>query len=210
MSQLIQAQRFLQCLLDREDLKDRRVQVGLRNVSKACEHLIKKNLKLSFVNVGDYIEQTKLKPTKGTINNDSLNVYKPLINKYKECISDQNQGIPTSNQILGHKELLIYSKGLEKRLQILLKQIEILEDNFTSKNVFDLAETLNQPVNDLGGVDVIKSSVLAKEQKMALTRLLEADEIKFKKFGRKMCAIDESDEVILHAVEYQLLLELTK
>jgi hypothetical protein len=215
MSNLIAAQRHVQALLLQNEYKEKRHQSGIKNVSTACEYLLKNKKKLTHKLVGDYIvakfEAPSNKPSYRTIDNDPKGIYQPIIKKYRECIEKvQDEKISESNLAMGHKELLIYTKQLEKKFKQLKIQMKILEDNFLSTNVFDLATTLSQPVNDVGGVDPVKSSELTKEQKMALGRLLDADEVKFEEYGGKMCAVDDSGEVILHASEYKLLADLIK
>jgi hypothetical protein len=215
MSNLIAAQRHVQALLLLKEYQDKRLQSGIKNVQKACEYLLKNKIPLTYKNVGDYIKDTfeapSNKPSSRSIDNDPKGLYQPIIRGYRACIEKvKDEKISDSNLAMGHKELLIYSKQLEIKFNQLKTQMKILENNFLSTNVFDLAETLIQPVNEDGAVAPVKSSELTKQQKMALGRLLDADEVKFKKFGGKMCAMDESEEIILHADEYKLLADLIK
>jgi len=210
LNNIIAAQRHKQNLLSNIQYKDARLQTGIKNIAEACECLIRNKKTLNYAEVGEYCFKN-FKMAKRTVTQDSKGIYKPLIDQYLRCLGKlKEEDIPESNKIMGHKELLIYSKHLEKKYQMLKKQLKIAEDHFCSTNVFDLAETLSQPTNYDGGVKPVTSAELTKEQKMALSRLLGAEEIKFQQHGNKTIAFDESGEIILQANEYKLLDDLIK
>ena len=67
---------------------DRRLQIGIKNVQTACLHHINKGMAISITSIAEFVRVNCAgRPAKGTLDNDSKGIYKPLIDKYCEAVS---------------------------------------------------------------------------------------------------------------------------
>jgi len=151
---------------------DRRLQIGIKNVQTACLHHINKGMAISITSIAEFIRNNCAgRPAKGTLDNDSKDIYKPLIDKYCEAASRARKSKKNNNSASGGTpQNKIYIRQLEARITHLEK---VLSKNFDNQGKVSLTNMLNSKIAEEGTVVVSPSSKFTVEEKRGVKGLLD-------------------------------------
>lgn len=151
--------------------QDQRLQMGIKNVQTACMHHLNYGIPITISSLAEFIAANcGGKPARGTINNDSKGIYKPIIDIYSSAYSvphKKNKNKTTTSE--NSPQQTIYVNQLENRVKHLEK---VLDQNFKNQGSISLSSMLNSQVDELGSVDVVPSSKFSKAEKDAIQKLL--------------------------------------
>ncbi|WP_372384014.1 hypothetical protein AB8613_14840 [Vibrio sp. BS-M-Sm-2] len=154
-----------------KEYPDQRLQTGIKNVKRACHHHLTNGMAIGITSIAEFIRAScGGKPAKGTLDNDSKGVYKPIIDAYCEvALSPRkiNKQGEASSAI--PSQIQIYIKHLENRNKHLEK---ILDKNFKNQGSISVDSMLNYRTDAQGSVDVIPSSNFSVAEKKAIKNLL--------------------------------------
>ncbi|EKF9401569.1 hypothetical protein O1B77_000145 [Vibrio cholerae] len=166
---LEKADRYVEGLL--KEYTDQRLQTGIKNVKLACRHHLINGMAITITSIAEFLRQNCAgRPAKGTLDNDSKGVYKPIIDAYCEVASSLRKPDKKSeSSSTSSPQAKIYIKQLENRIKHLEK---ILEQNFKNQGSISVNSMLNSQIDAQGSVDVIPSSNFSVEEKKAIKNLL--------------------------------------
>lgn len=151
---------------------DRRLQIGIKNVQTACLHHINKGMAISITSIAEFVRVNCAgRPAKGTLDNDSKGIYKPLIDKYCEAASRSRKSKKNNNSAGdGTPQNKIYIRQLEARITHLEK---VLSKNFDNQGKVSLTNMLNSEITEEGTVEVAPASKFTVEEKQGVKGLLD-------------------------------------
>lgn len=159
-----------------EQYTDQRLQTGIKNVQRACKHHLDNGMPITISSIAAFISKNcSGKPAKGTLDNDSKNVYKPIINSYCDVVEPSRKGNKEKQSTsTSPAQLKVYIKQLENRNAHLEK---ILDKNFKNQGAISVNSMLNSQIDVQGSVDVSPSSKFSTEEKAAIKKLLSLIEL---------------------------------
>ncbi|WP_278183216.1 hypothetical protein [Vibrio misgurnus] len=171
---LEKADRYVEGLL--KEYTDQRLQTGIKNVKLACRHHLNNGMAITITSVAEFLRQNCAgRPAKGTLDNDSKGVYKPIIDTYCEVASSLRKPDKKSeSSSTNSPQTKIYIKQLENRIKHLEK---ILEQNFKNQGSISVNSMLNSQIDAQGSVDVVSSSKFSVAEKEAIKKLYSLIEL---------------------------------
>lgn len=112
---LEKADRYVEELL--KEYPDQRLQTGIKNVKRACHHHLTNGMAIGITSIAEFIRANcGGKPAKGTLDNDSKGVYKPIIDAYCEvALSPRKSNKQGESSSAIPSQIQIYIKQLENR-----------------------------------------------------------------------------------------------
>ncbi|MEZ8305077.1 MULTISPECIES: hypothetical protein [Vibrio] len=154
-----------------KEYPDQRLQTGIKNVKRACHHHLTNGMAIGITSIAEFIRANcGGKPAKGTLDNDSKGVYKPIIDAYCEvAFSPRKSNIQGESSSAIPSQTKIYIKQLENRNKHLEK---ILDTNFKNQGSISVNSMLTSQIDSQGSVDVTPSSNFSVEEKKAIKALL--------------------------------------
>ncbi|MEZ8986303.1 hypothetical protein AB4552_16700 [Vibrio sp. 10N.222.54.C3] len=166
---LEKADRYVEELL--KEYPDQRLQTGIKNVKRACHHHLTNGMAIGITSIAEFIRANcGGKPAKGTLDNDSKGVYKPIIDAYCEvALSPRKSNKQGESSSAIPSQIQIYIKQLENRNKHLEK---ILDKNFKNQGSISVDSMLTSQTDAQGSVDVILSSKFSAAEKKAIKNLL--------------------------------------
>ncbi|HHG3570563.1 hypothetical protein [Vibrio parahaemolyticus] len=171
---LEKADKYVEELL--KEYTDQRLQTGMSNVKAACRHHLEHGMVITITSIAEFIRQNRGgKPAKGTLDNDSKGVYKPIIDTYCEVVSASRKSSNNSDSSgVSSPQTKIYIKQLENRIKHLEK---ILSHNFKNQGAISVNSMIRSQIDAQGSVDAVPSSKFSVDEKEAIKKLFSLIEV---------------------------------